>query len=510
MYIGNNNDVHVGTHGQTLSACRVPSGAGGGRVMVNHTPLPELAMGPATRAFLMAHNVPLDQIPLCSTNVIGYTEVLIGLRRHRENQKAAGYVLPIDPVWGRTLREAVLPPLREYQRQAVNAFVNQCTLQSGIIHAPPGFGKTFTSMHIASHQQGAVMILTPTTIARDQWVDVLRTRGVDTLVLGRDDGFVWGGVGAVVSTYHIVASRHKLSRDLAAIVARALTISYGTLILDEVHVVPAPTFSTVCETVFRRITLGCTATLVRSDDRIKDLHDLVGGPVRFEASREDLAATGFFATVEHEVYGVPMDAMFLAKTHDGEYNRRILNTLNPEKLACALAIIIRHKQKTIVFCDWMQALQPVVSVMGATGEDIFGPLSGITSHAERKGCLDRFRSAPRGVLVISRVGELALDIPDAEVCIQLSCTKSIGSAIQREGRVTRHVDGKQPKNYIVVTQGSPEAQNVEGILAPHESFELDAEVRARLLDACRRRPPPTRAPAPSKIKKRRRLLILRR
>lgn len=450
--------------------------------------LSHLVLGPLPKRIVKENRIPLDLIPVYGSNVVGITEVLKGLKTLRARNRAEGLEIPVDPLTGSGLDVAVLPPLREHQVEAVRSFMKDGALLSGTLDAPPGFGKTFTSLHIAKNQSGAVLILVPTTIARDQWCKTLRTRGVNVFVLGEDRVFRWGEYGAILATYWLVTTKQSaLSDDLASVLSRVLTVSYGTLILDEVHKVPAPIFSTVCGMVFRQTTIGCTATLIRSDGRIKDLDELIGGPVRFSVDYETLTGQGLFPEVEDKVLSVPMHTSFGARMEDGEFNKQLLTTLNPNKLSLASMIVRKHQQKSIVFCDWVRALAPTASFLRATQPlPVLGPLSGASKSHERESTLSAFRNLPiGGVLVISRIGEMALDVPDAAICIQISHTRSAEAAVQRRGRITRKSDGKRPKSFILVSQGTPEAQNTEGVAEAGDVEEVEGPARTALLEACR-------------------------
>lgn len=471
--------------------------------------LPQLTLGPLPQKLVAEHRIPLDLIPVYGSNVVGISEVLKGLKKWREQLRSDGNEIPVDPVTGRGLSLSVLPPLREHQVQAVQSFLDKGSPLSGTLDAPPGFGKTFTSLHIAKNGEGAVLILVPTTIARDQWCKTLRTRGVNTFVLGEDRVFRWGENGAVLATYWLMTTKHTaLSEQLSETLSKVLTVSYGTLILDEAHKVPAPIFSTVCGMVFRKTTIGCTATLVRSDGKIADLDSLIGGPVRFSITYDALTEQGLFPEVEDSVLSVPMHADFACRMEEEGFSKQLLTTLNPNKLSLASALVREHQQKSIFFCDWVVALPHVASFLRDTQPfPVFGPLSGSSNARERESTLSAFRDLPTGVLVISRIGEMALDVPDAAVCIQLSHTRSVEAAVQRRGRITRKAEGKQPKSYILVSQDTAEAQNTEGVTNAGEVEDVEEPICTALLEACRSTD--EKREQPSKKRKRPKLLSRR-
>lgn len=473
------------------------------------TAVDRLCLTPRAAALVANHKVPLEFIPVSGENVVGVPEILEGLYQARKAEARAGRLplMSVDVVeGGGSLVRANLPPLKEHQVPAANAFLLDGRVASGTLVGFPGCGKTLITLHIASHQPGPVLVVVPTTIARDQWADTLRKCGVSTHVLGQDESFQWGRVGVFVATYWLLSAQQaSLSADVAALVTRALTVSYGSLILDEVHKFPAPVFSTVCTSVFRRCTIGCTATLWRADDRIANGHldDLIGGPVRFCISEDDVAR-GLFPCVEEVTHTVEMSSTFLAAWHAGTHDRRLLGCLNPKKLALAAELIACEAKKkatikAIVFCDWVDALPHVASVIRrGVRTSLYGPLSGGTPTAVRQVALRQFRCATDGVLVISRVGEMALNIPDAELCLQITHRNSEESKVQRRGRVLRECEGKRSKNIVLVTAGTPEAlsQNVEGTTtnAPPDILvpELPASVECELLRACARpKPKPT-------------------
>lgn len=248
----------------------------------------------------------------------------------------------------------------------------------------------------------------------------------------------------VISTYSMICHSGRRSDVGEAMIQSVRNREWGLMILDEVHVAPADMFQKVVELVNAHCKLGLTATLVREDRKIQDLNFLVG-PKLYEANWIDLTAQGYLAKVQCVEVWCPMTKEFYAEyiSHStGSRSRvqRLLYTLNPRKFRSCEYLVnyhVKRGDKIIIFSDdvpalilYCEALQKVVEVpyiYGGTRED------------ERRDILTAFKLRPEvSCIGLSKVGDTALDIPEANVIIQVS--SHFGARrqeAQRLGRILR-------------------------------------------------------------------------
>lgn len=248
----------------------------------------------------------------------------------------------------------------------------------------------------------------------------------------------------VISSYSMISHGKRRSASGEAMIQSVREREWGLMILDEVHVAPAAMFQNVLSVVNAHCKLGLTATLVREDDKIKDLHFLVG-PKLYEANWIDLTNQGFLARVQCVEVWCPMTKEFYAEYISksiGANSRvqRLLYTLNPRKFrACEYLVKYHAKRgdKIIIFSDdvpalvlYCEALKPVLEVMY---------LYGGTKESERRTILAAFKTrAEVSCIGLSKIGDTALDIPEANVIIQVS--SHFGARrqeAQRLGRILR-------------------------------------------------------------------------
>jgi DNA excision repair protein ERCC-3 len=216
---------------------------------------------------------------------------------------------------------------------------------------------------------------------------------------------------------------------------------WGLLLMDEVHVVPAKMFRRVVGSVKAHCRLGLTATLVREDDKISDLSFLIG-PKLFEANWMDLTAQGFLANVQCVEVWCPMTAPFMKEylMSSNSKLRQMLYVMNPSKLRATEFLVRFHEErgdKIIVFSDLVYSLKMYAEMLKK-------PLIyGETPEKERQAILGTFRTNDAlRTICISKVGDTSIDLPEANVIIQVS--SHFGSRrqeAQRLGRILR------PKSY---------------------------------------------------------------
>ena len=218
---------------------------------------------------------------------------------------------------------------------------------------------------------------------------------------------------------------------------------WGLIILDEVHVLMANMFKIVIKKIKSHCKLGLTATLIREDKKIKDANFLIG-PKLYEANWMDLARNGFLATVQCIEVRCNMEENFLREYLKTSRisPKRLLAVLNPNKMRCCHFLVQYHAErgdKIIVFADLVKVLVKCSEILG----DKCRCIRGETKQAERMKYLTEFREGKINTLIISRVGDTSIDLPDANVIIQIS--SQFGSRrqeAQRLGRILRKKQGK--------------------------------------------------------------------
>jgi DNA excision repair protein ERCC-3 len=229
---------------------------------------------------------------------------------------------------------------------------------------------------------------------------------------------------------------------------------WGLVIYDEVHLLPAPIFRFTADLQARR-RLGLTATLVREDGREGDVFSLIG-PKRYDAPWKDIEAQGWIAPAECiEVRVTLTDAERMAyATADADVRYRVCSTART-KLPAVEALVKRHEgDQVLVIGAYLDQLHEL-------SEHLDAPVvEGSTTTRQRERLFDAFRTGEVKTLVVSRVGNFSIDLPEAAVAIQVSGTfGSRQEEAQRLGRVLRpKADGRQAHFYTVVARDTVDTE----------------------------------------------------
>jgi DNA excision repair protein ERCC-3 len=324
--------------------------------------------------------------------------------------------------------------LRHYQQAAVQVFHagGAASGGSGVIVLPCGAGKTLVGMGVMAALQTATLILTPSTVAARQWIGEL----LDKTTLTRDEIGEYTGQAkdirpVTIATYQIISYRSRRSQGYPhfALFDRE---DWGLIIYDEVHLLPAPVFRITADLQARR-RLGLTATLVREDGHEKDVFSLIG-PKKYDVPWKVLEKQGWIATAEcHEIrLNLPDDLrMEYALVDDREKYRFAAE--NPAKLRVLEQVLAKHRHDNVLIIgQYLNQLDKIVARLGV-------PLiTGQTPVAERERLFALFRAGDITCLVVSKVANFAVDLPDANVLIQVSGTfGSRQEEAQRLGRILR-------------------------------------------------------------------------
>ena len=364
--------------------------------------------------------------------------------------------------------------LRDYQEQAVNAFLEggRGDGGSGLLVLPCGSGKTVIGIAVLARLGKACLILTANVTSVRQWKrELLDKTTLTEDMIGEYTGELKQVRPVTIATYQILTYRRSENADFVHMELFRQR-AWGLIIYDEVHLLPAPVFrATAGIQATRR--LGLTATLVREDGREEDVFSLVG-PKRADMRWKDLERQGWIAPVECEEIRVPLtgearSAYIRAKARE---QHRIAGE-NPAKMEAVVALLEKHAGKpAIIIGQYLNQLKQIAGRFGAP------MISGRTPHKIREQIYADFREGKLPVLVVSKVANFAVDLPDAGVAIQVS--GSFGSRqeeAQRLGRVLRpKEDGGRAFFYTVVSAGTREQDDA----LKRQMFLLEQGYRYRI------------------------------
>ena len=332
---------------------------------------------------------------------------------------------------------------------------------SGVVVLPCGAGKTIVGLVTMADIQRATLILSPNTIAVRQWIqEIIDKTDVPPEMIGEYTGDRKEICPITVSTYQILTYRRPNTRgqtNKEVLEAGeedfphfSLFSSYdwGLIIYDEVHLLPAPVFRITAEIQARR-RLGLTATLIREDGREADVFSLIG-PKKYDVPWRELERQGWIATAEcHEIrVGMTEDEQLNYAVADEREKYRIAAE-SPEKSNVVHFLAERHRD------DQVLIIGQYIDQLKVLAEELEAPLlMGRTSNKQREKLYEQFRRGEIKRMVVSKVANFAIDLPDANVAIQVSGTfGSRQEEAQRLGRILRpKQDGGLAYFYSIVTR----------------------------------------------------------
>jgi len=367
--------------------------------------------------------------------------------------------------------------LRPYQELSVAAFWQGGTVRggSGVIVLPCGAGKTVVGMGVMARCRTKTLVLTTNTIAVRQWRDEL----LDKTDLTPDDvGEYTGETKEVkpvtIATYQILTYRRSKTEPFVHF-DLFLRNDWGLIVYDEVHLLPAPVFRVTAEIQATRH-LGLTATLVREDGKEEDVFTLIG-PKRFDVPWKVLESQGWIATAECLEVRVPLPEEMRMEyaVADGRTKFRLASESHA-KIGVVEHLVRRHAgDQVLVIGQYIGQLETLARVLDA-------PLiTGRTPTRERQALYDGFRSGDVKLLLVSKVGNFAIDLPDANVLIQVSGTYgSRQEEAQRLGRILRPKQGGEKATfYSVVTRDTRD----QDFSANRQLFLTEQGYSYRIVDA---------------------------
>lgn len=332
--------------------------------------------------------------------------------------------------------------IRYYQEHALSKMFGNGRARSGIIVLPCGAGKTLVGITAACTVKKSAIVLCTSAMSAGQWkLEFLKWSNINP-----DDIAIFTSAqkeklnekaGIIICTYSMVTQNTRRAHDSQQVMDFITSREWGLMILDEVHVVPAEMFRRVTSKIKTHSKLGLTATLLREDDKIKDLNFLIG-PKLYEANWLQLSEEGHIARVQCAEVWCPMTTEFYSEylKANTTNKRSLLSTMNPRKFqACQFLIDYHEKRgdKVIVFSDNVYALKAYALKLKKSY------IYGDTSQTERTQVLENFqRNEAIRTVLLSKIGDTSLDLPEATCLIQISSHYgSRRQEAQRLGRILR-------------------------------------------------------------------------
>jgi DNA excision repair protein ERCC-3 len=328
-------------------------------------------------------------------------------------------------------------------RIAVAAFA---AAGSGVVVLPCGAGKTLVGIGAMAAVGARTLILVTSTLAARQWRDELLARtDLAPDQVGEYSGARKDVAPVTIATYQVLVTRRKGVHPHLDLLGRQ---DWGLVVYDEVHLLPAPVFRMTAEIQARR-RLGLTATLVREDGREADVFSLIG-PKRYDAPWRELEAQGWVAAADCVEVRVDLDddeRMEYAIAAPEERYRRAATAAS--KLPVVERLALRHRDdRVLVIGQYLDQLETIAKRLDA-------PLiTGQTPMRDRERLFAAFRQGTLRLVVVSKVANFSLDLPEANVAIQVSGTfGSRQEEAQRLGRILRpKADGGRARFYTVVSR----------------------------------------------------------
>lgn len=349
--------------------------------------------------------------------------------------------------------------IRDYQSNAVNKFWDG---GSGVVVLPCGAGKTIVGAAAMARAKTNTLILVTNTVAARQWrAELLKRTTLTEEEIGEYSGSVKQVKPVTIASYQILTAKRKGEyAHLALLNAK----DWGLIIYDEVHLLPAPIFKMTADLQARR-RLGLTATLVREDGKEGDVFSLIG-PKRFDAPWKEIESEGYIAPAEcFEIrVDLPEDERLNYAIAEQDERYRLAATSEVKIPVIQKLLEIHRGEPTLVIGQYLDQIDEVATLLGVP------KITGETPVNERERLFQAFRDGTEPTLVVSKVANFSVDLPEASVAIQIS--GSYGSRqeeAQRLGRLLRpKADGRTASFYTLIARDTVDqdfAQNRQRFLA---------------------------------------------
>ena len=349
--------------------------------------------------------------------------------------------------------------IRDYQSKAVEKFWEG---GSGVVVLPCGAGKTIVGAAAMSRAKTNTLILVTNTVAARQWrAELLKRTTLTEDEIGEYSGSVKEVKPVTIASYQILTAKRKGEyAHLELLNAK----DWGLIVYDEVHLLPAPIFKMTADLQARR-RLGLTATLVREDGKEGDVFSLIG-PKRFDAPWKEIEAEGYIAPAEcFEIrVDLPEQERLDYAIAEQEDRYRMAAT-SKTKIPVINKLMAKHKgEPTLIIGQYLDQIDEVANLLHIP------KITGETPVNERERLFQAFRDGSEPTLVVSKVANFSVDLPEASVAIQIS--GSYGSRqeeAQRLGRLLRpKADGRTASFYTIIARDTVDqdfAQNRQRFLA---------------------------------------------
>ncbi|CAB4555651.1 MAG: helicase [Actinobacteria bacterium] len=349
--------------------------------------------------------------------------------------------------------------IRDYQSKAVAKFWEG---GSGVVVLPCGAGKTIVGAAAMARAKTNTLILVTNTVAARQWrAELIKRTTLTEDEIGEYSGSIKEVKPVTIASYQILTAKRKGEyAHLELLNAK----DWGLIIYDEVHLLPAPIFKMTADLQARR-RLGLTATLVREDGKEGDVFSLIG-PKRFDAPWKEIESEGYIAPAECFEIRVDLPEQERLNYAIAEQDERYrLAATSQVKIPVIQKLLERHEaEPTLIIGQYLDQIDEVANLLGVPR------ITGETPVSERERLFQAFRDGSEPTLVVSKVANFSVDLPEASVAIQIS--GSYGSRqeeAQRLGRLLRpKADGRTASFYTLIARDTVDqdfAQNRQRFLA---------------------------------------------
>ena len=344
--------------------------------------------------------------------------------------------------------------LRAYQIDSVDAFHAGGAARggSGVIVLPCGAGKTIVGIAAMTRLKTHTLILVTNITSVRQWIrEIVDKTTLTEEQVGEYSGEIKEAKPVTIATYNIMTYRKRKTNEFPHFELFTKR-NFGLIMYDEVHLLPAPVFRITAEIQARR-RLGLTATLVREDGREEDVFSLIG-PKRYDVPWKDLERQGWIAAAQCMEVRIPLLPEFRMEYAVAAKREKFrLASENDAKSPVIRKILDHHPEDLVLIIgQYLQQLDVLAELLG------YPLITGQTKQQEREVLYEEFRHGRIRHLIVSKVGNFAVDLPDANVLIQISGTfGSRQEEAQRLGRILRpKEDGGPAHFYTLVTRDSSE------------------------------------------------------
>ncbi|MBA8826704.1 DNA excision repair protein ERCC-3 [Saccharopolyspora lacisalsi] len=421
-----------------------------GRLELNHDPAHGLVLSSRDRAVLEEVLRSKKIKPMLGARVDDDTVVVHASERGRLKQALVKIGWPAEDLAGYVDGEAHPIALnedgwhlRDYQRQAVTSF---WAGGSGVVVLPCGAGKTLVGTAAMAEAQATTLILVTNTVSARQWKrELVERTSLTAEEIGEYSGEKKEIRPVTIATYQVITRKSKGEyKHLELFDSR----DWGLIVYDEVHLLPAPVFRMTADLQSRR-RLGLTATLVREDGRESDVFSLIG-PKRYDAPWKDIESQGWIAPADCVEVRVTLtdDERMNYATSEAEERYKVCSTART-KAPVVRAILDQHPgEPALVIGAYLEQLHEL-------GKALDAPIvEGSTNNKDREALYESFRRGEIDRLVVSKVANFSIDLPEASVAVQVSGTfGSRQEEAQRLGRLLRPKnERKQAHFYSVVSR----------------------------------------------------------